>query len=74
MKLRYNFKLAREEYKEDCKQLQKQLLDAGYVVDLISISYAWEHYSDDLCAGWLCLDKESSKNIINILNYLGEVE
>ena len=65
--------LSRPEYEDDVITLQKQLREKGYIASLHDISYAWQAFSDGMCAGWMCLG-DAHENIENILPYFDTQE
>ena len=72
--MKFKYKRVEHRFEEDINELQKQLLKKGYEVSKSDIGLAWEHYSHDLCAGWMCLNELPEENISILLEYLEEVE
>ena len=70
--LKHN-KLARPEYKEDVVKLKEQLNRAGFNASLTDISYAWQEYSDSMCAGCMCLNDNEEDNVIILRNHLDNI-
>lgn len=58
----------------DCKNLQKQLNDAGYEVSIDTIYLSWLAFSSELCAQWLVLHKDLAVNVKHLLNHMEEMD
>lgn len=59
---------------DDCWTLKKQLKEAGYEASLESVYLGWLSYSGHMCAQWMVLNKDPAVNIINIKEFMEEVE
>ena len=57
------------DYMEDCRRIQKVLLDHGYQADLRDCAEVWGKYSDDFCAGWLHLPDED-EDLFSSIEYI----
>jgi hypothetical protein len=60
------------DFPSDVDALVEQAADAGYEVDPFAAHWAWERYSDSMCAGWIILG-DAEFNVMTLLQYL-EVE
>lgn len=56
---------------EDSRRIMKALRDAEIRVSLYDAFYAWDTYSDSMCAGWMRLP-ETDEEIVTTLSYLVE--
>lgn len=46
------------EYTNDIDRIVKIFADRGYEITHSDAVRAWEHYSESMCAGWMCLGKD----------------
>ena len=53
---------------DDVKRIQKVLLDNDYTSTLKDCANLWDNYSEDMCAGWMCLP-EDDEELFSILEY-----
>lgn len=54
------------QHKDVCK-IVSILYEAGYIVDYHDAAWAWEEYSADCYAGWLCVLTYSGDAIVRIM-------
>lgn len=54
-----------KDFSRDCARIQKLAKEINYDVSLEEACLIWEHYSEDYCAGWMCLGCDAEvKNVI----------
>lgn len=55
----------------DCRILKEQASSMGYNLRLYDAYLAWDAYSDSMCAGWMCVDRDAPEaNVVAIMPYL----
>ena len=62
------------EYASDIQRIVKVFADRGYEISESDATFAWEAYSESMCAGWMYLDQEDLYVFQNAITYLEEVE
>lgn len=72
MGIRELIKAKKVEYGDDCARIKYNLEDLGYDVTLSECHLLWREYSDDMCAGWLCLPESDSKLTTILIEYLDD--
>lgn len=46
------------EYTNDIDRIVKIFADRGYEISHQDAVFAWEQFSDSMCAGWMCLGSD----------------